>query len=787
MAQTYGQQGQQTQSQEYTLPGVLHFLQSEWRRYERDRNEWEIERAEMKARIALLEGERRGIENMKTDLMRRVKMLEYASKYVAEKSHSNNTVSPPGIATTEVTSSTNVNGIPITGLKQTSRPVSAQYTNIQLTRDQKTRAKSQQLLKNCLQEIEYLTNVATTGISPIPNRSDTVNLNDSAQAFSQQANRSSTIYLGPDPHGTLSHNRNDSREQIRPSRPAPSAPSTIVPPKSSSPPLEQVSTSRKHVNEYEDNWFNATEDRKGKNKAETAKSNDEDEDDYNEEQSTPISSSPFSPSIDETSDTVSTIRGNKDGSNRVGKKEGGYLERGADNEEIVTMYAQKSFNRWREAFGNKISATKKPSRKSAEEEKMEEEQLKKDVQAKFNLSNEKLDKVIRTTRRMNSHDFIEQTSDPQLGELSNAWQDVDDEQGNQAETDQEHVNGVDNKLWKTRATLRSHLDSVRSLSWHRYEPLFVSGSDDGTVKLWDLNETLSPKQYDIKPILTYRGHTLPVTSVVLSTEQSTCYSASMDATIRVWKIPATRELYAPVDPSLNLTAYIGHTDVIWDLRLFPIHDQNSQLLASAAADGTVKIWDTEEVGSPLKSTWNYYGIGHADGLNGGGRPPVPTSIDFVHTDLKKIAVSFQNSIIKIFDIETGQPVVTFKSDKTYDGTASTQINRIICHPTMPQVFSAHEDKYIRGFDINSGDTIFSMSAHLDSVTSLDIDPSGMILISGGHDASIRLWDILSGQTCVQEFMSHRRKSDEGVLCLQYHPTLPWLASGGADSVVKIYN
>jgi len=54
------------------------------------------------------------------------------------------------------------------------------------------------------------------------------------------------------------------------------------------------------------------------------------------------------------------------------------------------------------------------------------------------------------------------------------------------------------------------------------------------------------RQSDIKPILTYRGHTLPVTSVVLSTEQSTCYSASMDATIRVWKIPANRELYAPV-------------------------------------------------------------------------------------------------------------------------------------------------------------------------------------------------------------------------------------------------
>lgn len=86
-----------------SLAGVLHFLQTEWRRYERERNEWEIERAEMRvsplfspfftriylfkfacicdyaqARIALLEGERRSFENIKIDLLRRVKMMEYA-------------------------------------------------------------------------------------------------------------------------------------------------------------------------------------------------------------------------------------------------------------------------------------------------------------------------------------------------------------------------------------------------------------------------------------------------------------------------------------------------------------------------------------------------------------------------------------------------------------------------------------------------------------------------------------------------------------------------------------
>ena len=60
------------------LPQILHTLQTEWRKYERNRNEWEIERAELRARIALLEGERRAGEGEKRDLSRRVRMLEWA-------------------------------------------------------------------------------------------------------------------------------------------------------------------------------------------------------------------------------------------------------------------------------------------------------------------------------------------------------------------------------------------------------------------------------------------------------------------------------------------------------------------------------------------------------------------------------------------------------------------------------------------------------------------------------------------------------------------------------------
>lgn len=39
-----------SQNPPMNLASVLHYLQSEWRRWERDRNEWEIERAEMRVR-----------------------------------------------------------------------------------------------------------------------------------------------------------------------------------------------------------------------------------------------------------------------------------------------------------------------------------------------------------------------------------------------------------------------------------------------------------------------------------------------------------------------------------------------------------------------------------------------------------------------------------------------------------------------------------------------------------------------------------------------------------------
>jgi striatin 1/3/4 len=126
---------------------------------------------------------------------------------------------------------------------------------------------------------------------------------------------------------------------------------------------------------------------------------------------------------------------------------------------------------------------------------------------------------------------------------------------------------------------------------------------------------------------------------------------------------------------------------------------------------------------------------------------------------------------------------------------------------MLLLVTAHEDKFIRLFDLAtglscvllvflyfslilfSGQCTHSMLAHLDGVTSLSIDAPGFVLLSGSHDCSIRFWDLrgslLGSKACVQEIAMHREKAREGVLDVKFHPSLPFMASSGADGVVKL--
>ncbi|CAO3657077.1 unnamed protein product [Mucor hiemalis] len=658
-------------SLEYSLPGVLHFLQVEWRKFEREKNEWAIERAELQARIALLEGERRGMENMKMTMIKRVKMLEYALRQ-ERKRHA-------GVTTTSEDDQ-NITSTTTSDIKRPDAPSTPIVDN-------KLKEKSREVLRSCLQEINYLTSFPSK--LPLTN------------ALSSAATRS------------LQQQQIDNNPSVR--RPTP-------PP----PPPQSFNTNSPVL--------------------------------------VPASVAARTPSRKQKPSNASPKKTNANISSPLPKKSSLSQQQTEDDMEVPANVDEV-------AMINNIKEETENYNASSQENN---ETLSMQLQEKFHLSEEKVQKLLRHAGKGNSkRDDRLLAGDFDLNQIG----EIDSQQQTQP------------KIWKPRVTIKGHLDSVRTVCFHPNEMMVASGSDDGTVKIWNLQRTTGKDGSAVKkgsleeadPSITFRGHNNVVTAVAISANQNRVYSASLDSTIRVWSLPTDdRGPFSPVDPSLNIATYVGHTDAIWDFRL----SQNN-LLGSASADGTVKIWDTESSGNLLKSSWTYDGISSEETYSDG--KVAPTSIDFCRTNPNRVAVSFANAKIRLYDIETGQVIMTLKgSDDSYDNTFATQINRIVSHPIMPIIVSGHEDRHIKFFDLNSGECIQSVSGHLDAVTSLDIDSSGTTMVSGGHDSSIRLWD-LSSKSCIQEFSAHRRKGDEGVLGVNFHRSFPWMVSGGADGIIKIYH
>ncbi|KAF9345218.1 hypothetical protein BGX26_003391 [Mortierella sp. AD094] len=831
---------------EYAFPSVLQFLQSEWRRFERDRNEWDIEKAEMKARIAFLEGEKRGVDNTKLDLMKRVKMLEYAlrqerSKYVEAN---NGAIAAKGASGPSADGSSNntsnengssdslSNGV---NNKAQNRMSTYSASGVSMTQVSPTsatsldpvgRAKSREFLRICLQEISYLTSsvpqsiamamppaLAQNQLTRLDSDKRAIGLNGMRGAGVGAKNRHSDYF----PASSKMQTAMTAGNAVNPLAPNPLLRSNSVPadtqqslktrPTSGSPPLDADTANITGPLEDDSKDYTTVKQQLFVQQPSKAVSNNVSEE---------------APTTNHVPNKGKLVARGVEQSNGVsgdnaqeveGKTSG--LEAFQREEAVTVMHSPLSAQEWHaelQKAGRQL--VQAANGKKAGDKTDDVAQLSKDVQDKFNITSEQLNKMVKgwdwdktkqetgaaknSIRNKKSNDG---TMLDELASLSASEAEAMENGGNSSSGSRSADPLADEPVrWRPKVTLRRHLDTVRSIAFHPNEKALLSGSEDGTMKYWNLESSLKdsrrPLNGEVEPVHTYRGHTKPITSVAISADQNKIFSASMDSTVRSWKVvPMDKEPYAALGPSLSMSSFIGHTDTVWDIKLFPLSVSTSQLLASISADGALKIWDTETKGSPLRSSWGYNGLelselaepteAYTSGL---ARLPTPTSLDFCPTDLRKMVVSYSNAVIKLFDIETGKEILAFKSDESYDGTSATQINKIACHPTMPIVISGHEDRYIRFFDINSGACSFSMLSHMDAVSSLDIDPTGLVLCSGGHDASVRLWDIASStRACLQEFTAHRKKSDEGVTAVKYHPTLPGLmATGGADSVVKVY-
>ncbi|XP_022046979.1 striatin isoform X2 [Acanthochromis polyacanthus] len=714
-----GDAGEAARAQ-YSIPGILHFLQHEWARFEVERAQWEVERAELQAQIAFLQGERKGQENLKKDLVRRIKMLEYALKQERAKYHklkygtelNQGDMKPPSYDSDE-----------------TNENESSGSLNNQLSWKQ-----GRQLLRQYLQEVGY-----TDTILDVKSQRVRALLGLAGDGSGRTGDRMGTELLVNGTDTTTKGMGTRGKAELS----------------DTSAVLEAFKFIENAAAEFSDE--DDDEDSEGKDRT-------------NVESRTILrkkpasSTSPASMDTSEDPDTEEALKGfdflsspDEMDTSPESRGTGDGTDWGPNRSKLQDMLANL---RDAEDLPHMQPPSTPQSRPNV---------------ARFNEhEGNRTDEVEALTFPATSgKSFIMGTDEAMeselgLGELAGLTV------ANEADSlayDIGNNKDAMRKTWNPKFTLRSHFDGIRALAFHPVEPVLVTASEDHTLKMWNLQKTAPAKKstsLDVEPIYTFRAHRGAVLSVVMSSTGEQCFSGGVDGTIQSWNTPNPNiDPYDSYDPSVLRGALSGHTDSVWGL----VYSSAHQRLLSCSADGTVRLWDANTT-SPALAVFNE-----------NKKMGIPSSVDLVCSEPAHLVTSFTNGQIGLFNMETSQLVLSLESN--LEPGTPCQINKVLSHPTLPITITAQEDRHIKFFDNNSGKLIHSMVAHLDAVTSLAVDPNGLYLMSGSHDCSIRLWN-LESKTCIQEFTAHRKKFEESIHDVAFHPSKCYIASAGADALAKVF-
>lgn len=779
---------------QYSIPGILHFIQHEWARFEMERSQWEVERAELLARIAFLQGERKGQENLKNDLVRRIKMLEYALKQERAKFH-------------KLKYGTELNQGDMKPPVFDEHKDDAVDGEAVLNNSTVTWRQGRQLLRQYLQEIGYTDTVIDV----------------------RSARVRSLLGLAPnDAENEENHNSAVAINGEQPTKRASESQGRRIPPKKIPTSLAEgtlrdseesvletfafLASENADIDEDEDNLSDEMEegsaDEDADERLEAKRIKPKGKGVLGNDGRAGMDNMLFNTEFDEmprkfefsdfdfvgpdSEEGAGEARSQGDGSEWDYYKS--LLEKRVDlsageewgmNPQIISQLTEQ----FRKECKNKKGSLQRPPRSALqamlaglEQEDNSHNSSSLPSTATFDYG----DLDVKALPNTPALSFYMGTRKPPKGppgtednsldvtlgldELATITVNNDSDGSYDVTTSKEPFR----KTWTAKYTLRSHFDGVRALAFHPVEPVLITASEDHTLKLWNLQKTVPAKKtqsLDVEPVYTFRGHVGPVLCLAVSATGEQCFSGGLDSSIYCWNIPSSSiDPYDSFDPGVLTTSLTAHTDAVWGLS---IHSTKLQLL-SCSGDGTVRLWSPQSKVHLL----NTYCMDSADGA--------PTSVDFLRCDPNQMVTSFTTGNTVIYDLETNKAVLRLENDQSTDSNSlCKQINRVVSHPTMPMTITAHEDRHIKFFDNHTGKMVHSMVAHLDAVTCLAVDPNGLFLLSGSHDCSIRLWN-LDNKTCVQEITSHRKKFDESIFDVAFHPSKAFIASAGADALAKVF-
>ena len=296
-------------------------------------------------------------------------------------------------------------------------------------------------------------------------------------------------------------------------------------------------------------------------------------------------------------------------------------------------------------------------------------------------------------------------------------------------------------------TYAGHSDWVNSVAYAPDGKSFISGSRDHTVVEWDIATG--------HRIRTYAGHSRCVTSVAYAPDGKSFISGSVDKSVREWDVATGQCIrileghsgsvfsvaYAP-DGLTFLSGSVDETVRLWDavtgqcIRIFEGHTDwinavvyapDGMTFLSGAADNTVREWDIA-TGQCICT----YG-GHSDFIN---------SVAFAPDGRTFLSESYKN--VMEWDRATGRCIRVYKGHSFF-------VNSVAYAPDGNTILSGAADNSVKEWDRATGRCIRTYQMHKGSIRSAVCSPDGGTVIAGGVDHTLKEWEIATGRSiCTYE-------------------------------------
>ena len=296
--------------------------------------------------------------------------------------------------------------------------------------------------------------------------------------------------------------------------------------------------------------------------------------------------------------------------------------------------------------------------------------------------------------------------------------------------------------WKLMRVISGHQGWVRCIAVDPSNQFFVTGSNDRTIKFWDLASG--------KLKLTLTGHISAVRGLALSSKHAYLYSCAEDKTVKCWDLEYNKVV----------RNYHGHLSGVYCMSLHPKLD----ILATGGRDSVVRLWDCR-----TKAQIHVFS-GHTNAVS-----------SIISQEFEPQIVSGSHDhMVRLWDIGTGKSIETLTNHKKAIRTMSF-------HPEEYTFVSGASDN-MKVWKCPEGEFLRNISGHHSIINDVAINQDN-VLVSCADDGSMKFWDWKSGynfQTMESKPQPGSISSEAGIFCAEFDKSSLRLITGECDKTIKIW-